>query len=80
MTVRIWTLVVTLGLLFSVSPGWTYEEISVSNGGTIQGKITITGDKPRPMAFNLVTIPDAESLLGQVGGLWKILSLGRMEV
>jgi len=59
MTVRIWTLVVTLGLLFSVSPGWTYEEISVSNGGTIQGKITITGDKPRPMAFNLVTIPDA---------------------
>ena len=37
---------------------WSYDEIKVINGGTIQGKVTITGEKPRPMAFNLVTIPD----------------------
>jgi len=39
-------------------PAWSYDEIKVINGGTIQGKVTITGEKPRPMAFNLVTIPD----------------------
>jgi hypothetical protein len=39
-------------------PVWSYDEIKVTNGGTIQGKVTIEGGKPRPMAFNLVTIPD----------------------
>jgi hypothetical protein len=37
---------------------WSYSEIQVTNGGTIQGKVTIEGGQPRPMAFNLVTIPD----------------------
>jgi hypothetical protein len=37
---------------------WGYEEIIVTNGGTIRGKVTIEGGQPRPMAFNLVTIPD----------------------
>ncbi len=41
------------------SPAWSYQEMPVKNGGILKGKITITGDKPRPMAFNLVTIPDA---------------------
>lgn len=40
-------------------PAWSYQEIEVQNGGTIKGQVTITGEKPRPMAFNLVTIPDA---------------------
>ena len=30
---------------------WAYEEINVENGGTIQGKVTLAGGKPRPMAF-----------------------------
>ena len=38
---------------------WSYEEIPVENGGTILGKVTLAGGNPRPMAFNLVTIPDA---------------------
>ena len=50
------SLVVWLGMAPMV---WGYEEISVVNGGTISGMVTITGEKPRPMAFNLVTIPDA---------------------
>lgn len=37
---------------------WAYQEITVTNGGTIHGKVTLEGGKPRPMAFNLVTIPD----------------------
>jgi len=39
-------------------PVWAYEEIPVTNGGTLTGTITLTGSSPRPMAFNLATIPD----------------------
>ncbi len=48
---------IALGVLFGQS-AWSYSEIKVTNGGTLQGKVTIEGGKPRPMAFNLVTIPD----------------------
>ena len=54
--------VMGLGLLMTslwTSSGWSYQEIEVKNGGTVRGKITVNGEKPRPMAFNLVTIPDA---------------------
>ena len=44
--------------IFLTPPAWSYDEIKVTNGGTIQGKVTLEGGKPRPMAFNLVTIPD----------------------
>ena len=50
-----------IGLSFGLfhQPVWpAYKEINVVNGGTIRGIVTIEGDKPRPMAFNLVTIPD----------------------
>ena len=30
----------------------------MTDGGTIRGRVTLAGGKPRPMAFNLVTIPD----------------------
>lgn len=46
-------------LMGSALPSFSYQEISVTNGGTIRGKVTITGNTPRPMAMNLVTIPDA---------------------
>jgi len=39
-------------------PAWSYDEIKVTNGGSIQGTVLIEGGKPRAMAFNLVTIPD----------------------
>jgi hypothetical protein len=53
--------VVLLSIILMMCPSMVlaYQEISVSNGGTIQGRVSIVGDKPRPMAFNLVTIPDA---------------------
>jgi hypothetical protein len=44
--------------VFCWQTAWSYSEITVTNGGTIQGKVTIEGGMPRPMAFNLVTIPD----------------------
>lgn len=52
-------LVLSLGIVVWASQVWSYQEITVNNGGTIRGKVMLTGDKPRPMAFNLVTIPDA---------------------
>lgn len=51
-------LVVIFLMMFS-SRGMAYQEIPISEGGAIQGHISIVGDSPRPMAFNLVTIPDA---------------------
>ncbi len=48
---------VALAALFAQT-AWSYEEIKVTNGGTIEGTVFIEGEKPRPMAFNLVTIPD----------------------
>ena len=50
--------ILLLMLMTWASPTWSYQEIEVTNGGTIRGHVTLTGDKPRPMAFNLVTIPD----------------------
>jgi len=52
--------VLSVGIVLGtwVPLGWSYEEIQVANGGTIQGKVTVVGGKPRPMGFNLVTIPD----------------------
>ncbi len=46
-----------LGLLWGPS-AWSYDEIKVTNGGTVQGSVRLEGGKPRAMAFNLVTIPD----------------------
>jgi len=56
MMMRIGVLIVC-GLLGG-SPAWAYTEMSVANGGAVRGKVILTGEKPRPMAFNLVTIPD----------------------
>jgi hypothetical protein len=39
-------------------PAWAYDEMTVTDGGTIAGKVTLTGGKPTPKAFNLITFPD----------------------
>ncbi len=59
MMMRMWSTAVFLGIVTLVSPVWAYKEIPVTDGGTIRGKVTLTGERPRPMAMNLVTIPDA---------------------
>jgi len=35
-----------------------YEELTVTDGGSISGKVTLKGGKPVPRGFNLVTFPD----------------------
>ncbi len=41
-----------------MAPAQAYEEITVTDGGTVTGRVTITGGKPVPKAFTLVTFPD----------------------
>lgn len=48
----------TLILLASAPLAWSYEEMTVTDAGAITGKVTMTGGKPTPKAFNLVTFPD----------------------
>jgi hypothetical protein len=45
-------------VLLQLSPARGYDEITVSDGGTITGKVIMTGGKPTPKAFTLVTFPD----------------------
>ena len=60
--------------LFFARPAWPYEETSVSDGGTISGKVTITGGKPIPKGFNLITFPDP-AYCGRIstGTGWRLL-------
>ena len=63
-----------LGTLTLVSPAWSYEEITVTDGGAVAGKVTIVGAKPTPKGFNLVTYPDPV-YCGRIstGTGWRIL-------
>ena len=53
---------------------WAYEEIQVTDGGTITGKVTITEGTPIPKGFNLITFPDPV-YCGRIstGTGWRIL-------
>ncbi len=49
---------IPLSLLFAFPSAGAYQEVSVTDGGTISGKVTLKGGKPVPRGFNLVTFPD----------------------
>jgi hypothetical protein len=61
-------------LMLGLSVAWAYEEIQVTDGGTITGKVTITEGKPIPKGFNLITFPDPV-YCGRIstGTGWRIL-------
>ncbi len=56
------------------SPSWAYEEIAVTNGGSITGTVTMKGGKPTPKGYNLITFPDPV-YCGRIstGTGWRIL-------
>ena len=56
------------------SPSWAYDEIPVTDGGSITGTVTMTGGKPTPKGFNLITFPDPV-YCGRIstGTGWRIL-------
>jgi len=49
-----------LALFLFASQGWTYQEIEVQNGGTIQGKAVLTGNMPPPRVYHLVLFPNID--------------------
>jgi len=51
-------IIASMLVLVPSPPAWSYEEIAVTNGGAITGKVTITGEEPAPKGFTLVTFPD----------------------
>ena len=48
----------SVGSVLTVSNAFAYQEVTVTDGGTITGKVTLKGGKPVPRGFNLVTFPD----------------------
>ena len=51
-------MILSIGSLLTVSSALAYQEVTVTDGGTITGKVTLKGGKPVPRGFNLVTFPD----------------------
>lgn len=71
-----WHLIaVWLAVVAWASPAWSYDEITVEEGGTIQGKVTLSGGKPTPKGFNLITFPDPV-YCGRIstGTGWRLLN------
>ena len=66
--------VLGLMVLALAAPASAYEEISVSEGGTITGTVTLDGAVPKPKGYNLMTLPDP-LYCGRIsdGQGWRIL-------
>ena len=70
--------ILALGLILTVAiatrTSLAYEETTVTNGGTLSGKVTLLGDVPKPKGYNLVTLPDA-IYCGRIstGTGWRLL-------
>jgi hypothetical protein len=62
-----------MALILTV-PAWAYEEITVTDGGTLSGSVTLVGDVPRPKGYNLTIMPDP-FYCGRIsdGQGWRIL-------
>lgn len=53
------TLIISISSLASTS-GWAYQEMEVTNGGSIQGKVTLTGNMPYPRIYHLILFPNID--------------------
>ena len=67
-------LILAAWLMVTGATVWAYEEIHITDGGTITGKVMITAGKPVPKGFNLITFPDPV-YCGRIstGTGWRIL-------
>ena len=61
-------------LLAGAAPVFAYEDITVRDGGTLTGKVTLIGKVPKPKGYNLTTLPDP-LYCGRIsdGQGWRIL-------
>jgi hypothetical protein len=60
--------------LSMTGPAFSYEEMTVSDGGTLMGTVKLEGQVPKPKGYNLVTLPD-QYYCGRIsdGQGWRIL-------
>ena len=67
---------IVMGLMAAClgSPALAYEEITVSEGGTLMGTVKLEGAVPKPKGYNLTTLPD-QFYCGRIsdGQGWRIL-------
>jgi hypothetical protein len=68
------TCALLLAAAAATGSSWGYEEIPVTDGGAITGRVTMIGGKPTPKGFNLITFPDPV-YCGRIstGTGWRIL-------
>ncbi|MBM4121225.1 MAG: carboxypeptidase regulatory-like domain-containing protein [Nitrospira sp.] len=61
-------------LLLGLGEAEAYEEVAVTDGGTITGTVTLAGQVPKPKGYNLTTLPD-QVYCGRIsdGQGWRIL-------
>lgn len=61
-------------LMLPGSRASAYEEMAVTNGGTLKGTVTLLGEVPKPKGYNLTTLPDAV-YCGRIsdGRGWRLL-------
>lgn len=45
-------------MVVAVGSAQAYEEVTVADGGTLSGTVTLVGQVPKPKGYNLVTFPD----------------------
>jgi len=68
----------TIAVLFAAilcgNAALAYEEITVSEGGTLTGTVKLEGAVPKPKGYNLTTLPDP-FYCGRIsdGQGWRIL-------
>ncbi len=54
------TLIALITLLVFSLPAFAYQEINVQNGGTIKGKVVMTGAMPFPRHYHLILFPNID--------------------
>ena len=71
---RITRVMTGLAMLLLSGQAVAYEEITVTEGGTITGTVSLHGQVPKPKGYNLTTLPDA-FYCGRIsdGQGWRIL-------
>jgi hypothetical protein len=63
-----------LHFTFAGTSAWAYEEVTVADGGSLSGTVSLLGEIPRPKGYNLTTLPDAV-YCGRIsdGKGWRLL-------
>ena len=57
---NLWLAALVFSVLSSALNAWAYQEMEVTNGGTIRGKATLSGQMPTPRIYHLILFPNID--------------------